>query len=155
MARSLLSRKRDLAYLIYFIIHLPIMFRTSPFQNCFIYGSRCTTISDIFQNWNFNSCFIEIFSYLCSFSKFLYQARYPATKSNPPIVVDLQALYPPSIVPPFMSKITDFYRDTYKDQFFVSTPPFFKLFMWLELFYHVPTCLWTYWGLPNGRTSHF
>jgi len=64
-------------------------------------------------------------------------------------LVDLQALYPTSIVPAFMSSITDFYRDTYKDQFFVSAPPFFKLFMWLELLYHVPTCLWTYWGLPN------
>ncbi|KAH8804903.1 integral membrane protein-like protein [Xylogone sp. PMI_703] len=90
MVRSILSRKRDLAYLIYFVIHLPIMF-----------------------------------------------------------LVDLQGLYPPSIVPKFMTNITDFHKNTYKDQFFVSPPPFFKLFMWLELLYHVPMCLWSYSGLVN------
>lgn len=29
MAKSILSRKADLAYLIFFIIHIPIMFRKS------------------------------------------------------------------------------------------------------------------------------
>lgn len=33
MASSLLTRKRDLLYFIFFVIHVPIIFRTTPETN--------------------------------------------------------------------------------------------------------------------------
>ncbi|TAQ83048.1 hypothetical protein B7494_g8629 [Chlorociboria aeruginascens] len=88
MGTSLLTRKRDLAYFVYFAIHIPVMF-----------------------------------------------------------LVDLQALYPPSLVPAPLTSLKAFYMQTYKDLFFVAPPPFFKLFMGLELVYHVPVSLWALKGL--------
>jgi len=88
MAVSILARKRDLAYFVYFVIHLPVLF-----------------------------------------------------------IVDLQALYPPSLVPAFMNGIRTWYIATYKDLFFTAPTAFFKLFMWLEAVYHVPVTLWALGGL--------
>ncbi|KAK4629432.1 Sigma intracellular receptor 2 [Fulvia fulva] len=83
MATSILSRKRDIAYLIFFLIHIPIIF-----------------------------------------------------------CVDITPLYPPSIKPQFMIDLRQWYITTYRDQFFVSPPAWFTLYMWMELFYHLPLSVW-------------
>lgn len=85
MATSIFSRKRDLMYLIYFCISVPMMF-----------------------------------------------------------IMDCQPLYPPHLIPTFMTKLGDFYVDTYKDQFFLpgNTPPFLKAYIWSEVFYQFPTGVW-------------
>jgi hypothetical protein len=72
----------------------------------------------------------------------------------PYTVVDLQALYPPSIVPTFMKNIKTFYVETYNDQFFIETPPFFEFFMWTEVFLQGPVMLWSLGGLLRGE-AHF
>jgi hypothetical protein len=68
------------------------------------------------------------------------------------IVIDLQALYPPSLVPEFMANVKKFYLDTYKDQFFVQTPPFFEFFMWTEVFIQGPVMFWSLGGLLRGES---
>ncbi|CZR62660.1 related to integral membrane protein [Phialocephala subalpina] len=57
-------------------------------------------------------------------------------------LMDLQALYPPSLVPAFMENLKSFYINTYNDQFFINTPLFFKTFMWTEILYQAPVSLW-------------
>jgi len=88
MATSILSRKRDLAYLVYFCIHIPVMF-----------------------------------------------------------LIDLTSLYPPALTPAFSTAIKQYHITTFQDQFFVSPPPFFVFFMWMEAFFHVPVSLWSIFGL--------
>ncbi|EME43808.1 hypothetical protein DOTSEDRAFT_151328 [Dothistroma septosporum NZE10] len=88
MAKSIISRKRDIAYLIFFLIHIPIIF------------------------------------------------------CKPPCSVDITPLYPASIKPQFMIDLRQWYITTYRDQFFVSPPAWFTLYMWMELFYHVPLSVW-------------
>lgn len=41
-----------------------------------------------------------------------------------------------------MVNIKKFYLDTYKDLFFVNTPPFFEFFMWTEVFFQAPVMAW-------------
>lgn len=67
-------------------------------------------------------------------------------------VVDLQSIYPAHLVPSFMVSIKEFYITTYKDQFFISTPPFFKLFTWLELVYQAPVLIWAIPNLYRGMS---
>ncbi|KAM3065488.1 hypothetical protein ACMFMG_011625 [Clarireedia jacksonii] len=57
-------------------------------------------------------------------------------------LMDLQTIYPASITPRFLTSIKDFYIETYHDQFFVSPPIYFQLFIWLELVVHVPVSFW-------------
>lgn len=45
-----------------------------------------------------------------------------------------------------MASIKAYYISTYNDQFFISPPPFFKLYMWFELLYQAPVMLW---AIPN------
>ncbi|RAL58953.1 hypothetical protein DID88_009244 [Monilinia fructigena] len=62
-------------------------------------------------------------------------------------LMDLQALYPPSLTPTFLTSIKNFYITTYNDQFFISPPIYFQLFIWLELLVHVPVSFWAIGGL--------
>ncbi|PMD13757.1 hypothetical protein NA56DRAFT_415282 [Hyaloscypha hepaticicola] len=58
-------------------------------------------------------------------------------------IVDLQPLYPHSMIPAWMQSITDYYIDTYNDLFFIGTPPpFFEFFMYTEMFVQVPVMIW-------------
>ncbi|EKD15420.1 integral membrane protein [Drepanopeziza brunnea f. sp. 'multigermtubi' MB_m1] len=79
MATTILSRKRDLAYMIHFSISLPLMF-----------------------------------------------------------LMDLQAIYPPAIVPGFMKALEGWYIENYHDQFFVTKPAFFQAFIASEILYQAP-----------------
>lgn len=65
--------------------------------------------------------------------------------------MDLQAIYPPHLVPDVLTSIKDFYINTYQDQFYVQTPPFFKLFLWIELLYQVPVMIWGLGGLYRSE----
>jgi len=58
------------------------------------------------------------------------------------LAVDLYPLYPVSVVPGWMTGLRKFYVRTYKDAFFVSPPPFFQLYLYLELLYHLPLSMW-------------
>jgi hypothetical protein len=69
------------------------------------------------------------------------------------IVVDLQPLYPQSLIPGWMQSITDFYIDTYNDLFFIGTPPpFFEFFMYTEMLIQVPVMIWGIGGLLRGMS---
>ncbi|KAF2137992.1 uncharacterized protein K452DRAFT_256741 [Aplosporella prunicola CBS 121167] len=89
--RSILFRKRDLLYLIFFCIHLPVMF-----------------------------------------------------------LVDLTPLYPESMKPVFMMSLRKYYIDTYQDQFFIAPPAWFRMYMWMELLYHAPLCVWAIGALMRN-----
>jgi len=67
------------------------------------------------------------------------------------IVMDLQAIYPPSMVPGFMQTIKLYYVDTYKDQFFVDTPNFFRAFIWSELLFQAPIMIWAIGALLRSK----
>jgi hypothetical protein len=60
--------------------------------------------------------------------------------------VDLQSIYPPHLVPAFMTSLKAYYIATYNDLFFIDPPPFFKLYMWFELLYQAPVM---FWAIPN------
>ncbi|RKF80172.1 hypothetical protein GcM1_196039 [Golovinomyces cichoracearum] len=71
-------------------------------------------------------------------------------------LIDFQAIYDPSLVPAFMKKAKGFYVERYKDRFFIDPPPFFKLFVWSEVFVQAPVMLWSLGGLyrtNNGKDS--
>jgi hypothetical protein len=65
------------------------------------------------------------------------------------VVMDCQPLYPKDLVPSFITKLGNYYVETYKDRFFIegNTPPFLKAFLWSELLYQFPTGLWAVRGL--------
>ncbi|KAF2431560.1 hypothetical protein EJ08DRAFT_696353 [Tothia fuscella] len=91
MAPSIFSRKRDLLYLIFFTIHLPIIF-----------------------------------------------------------AVDIYPLYPSSLQANWMGQLRLWYISTYRDQFFTEPPAWFTMYMWMELLYHVPLCVWAILALVRG-----
>ncbi|KAH8691483.1 putative integral membrane protein [Talaromyces proteolyticus] len=90
--RPLLSRKTDLALLIFFCLHT--------------FFTSCLDCLDLYPSW-------------------------------------IHA-YPPF---PHLLALRSFYIDTYQDKFFVDPPPWFVACTWLELLYHVPTCIWAVRGL--------
>ncbi|KAK5200694.1 hypothetical protein LTR16_005222 [Cryomyces antarcticus] len=51
-------------------------------------------------------------------------------------------MYPAALKPQFLTQLRTWYITTYRDQFFVTPPAFFNLYMWLELLYHVPLSVW-------------
>jgi hypothetical protein len=69
--------------------------------------------------------------------------------------MDLQTIYPASITPKFLISIKEFYIETYHDQFFVSPPIYFQLFIWLELAVHVPVSFWAVGALLKGESELF
>ena len=117
MGSSIFSRKRDLLYLIHFSINLPMMFRTYtlPSPSSYLFIRRVKT-------------------------------REPEKKTRSELtheaVVDMQALYPPSIVPTFALNIKKWYIEAYHDDFFVHTPAWFTLFIISEVVYQVPVMIW-------------
>jgi hypothetical protein len=71
--------------------------------------------------------------------------------------IDCLELYPAAVHswPPFshLLQLRQFYIDTYQDKFLsadIPTQPWFVVATWLELVYHVPTCVWAVWGLYQG-----
>lgn len=50
-----------------------------------------------------------------------------------------------------MKSIKAFYLETYKDRFFMDTPPFFEFFMWTEVFFQGPVMLWSIGALLKGE----
>jgi len=71
-------------------------------------------------------------------------------KSNPPKVVDLYPLYPPSntIIYSALTSIREWYIDTYNDPFSTAetTPAFFVFFFSMEAVGHLPFSVWAVWG---------
>ena len=64
--------------------------------------------------------------------------------------VDLYPLYPTSLRPAFLDTIRKFYIETYHDQFFISPPAWFTMYMWMELLYHTPLSVWAISALWRG-----
>ncbi|GAB7362930.1 hypothetical protein MBLNU230_g3229t2 [Neophaeotheca triangularis] len=89
---SILSRKRDLAYLVFFATHIPVIF-----------------------------------------------------------FIDAYNLWPSSLRPEFMTDLRTYYIETYQDQFFISPPPWFGLYLWFEVLYHVPVSVWAVGALLRGE----
>ncbi|RKF76500.1 hypothetical protein GcM3_078027 [Golovinomyces cichoracearum] len=69
------------------------------------------------------------------------------------LVIDLQVIYDPSLVPAFLKKAKGFYVERYKDRFFIDPPPFFKLFVWSEVFVQAPVMLWSLSGLYRNSPN--
>lgn len=76
-----------------------------------------------------------------------------------PIVffVDIYPLYPSSLRPQFMTTLRQWYITTYRDAFFIAPPAWFTMYIWMELFYHVPLSVWALGALWRGewRSSGF
>ena len=140
MATSVFSRKRDLVYLIYFCIAVPM---------------------------GLSTCLKPVLSPLILLQPISYPRLYslPAKPKSSKLrnlpdndhvtVVDLQPIYPPSLIPAWMTGITDFYVNTYHDQFFVNTPPFFNFFLYTELFIQIPTEIWAIGALRRSMPRPF
>ncbi|TKX26663.1 hypothetical protein C1H76_1195 [Elsinoe australis] len=64
--------------------------------------------------------------------------------------VDLYPLWPSQLRPAYMTTLRQFYISTYRDQFFVSPPAWFNVYIYLELIYHVPLCLWVIPAILNN-----
>ncbi|CAD6499216.1 BgTH12-04868 [Blumeria graminis f. sp. triticale] len=69
------------------------------------------------------------------------------------LLVDLQVIYPPIIVPAFMIDLKAFYVETFDDRFFRTPPPFFQLFVWLEILYQAPVIAWSLGGLYRNSSK--
>ncbi|KAI0905862.1 transmembrane protein 6/97 [Ustulina deusta] len=73
--------------------------------------------------------------------------------------VDLVPLYPASLWQPsdaplrVLGDLRSYYVATYNDQFFAApaAPPFFVLFAFFELVFHLPVSLWAVGALWGGR----
>ncbi|KAK2626366.1 hypothetical protein QTJ16_004628 [Diplocarpon rosae] len=62
-------------------------------------------------------------------------------------LMDMQAIYPPSLVPGFLKALESWYIENYHDRFFVDKPAFFQAFIASELFYQAPVMIWALGGL--------
>lgn len=69
------------------------------------------------------------------------------------LMVDLCPLYPRMLQPAFLTDIRTWYVATYKDRFFLETttsssqnvltsPAWFRLFLWMEALVHLPISIW-------------
>lgn len=94
---SIFRRKKDLAYLIFFALHIPIMFR-KPYQVLL-----CLTV--------------EMTIYSLPDRE---QSKRKILIKTP--VVDLTPLYPTALKPQFLTDLRGWYITTYRDQFFSSPP---------------------------------
>lgn len=122
----------SLIYLVFFTIHIPIVFRTYLWQN------------PLPPSLSFPAKEKEK-------KERRKQTEIPTRKTtnshSPPFtpeytVVDIYPLYPPSLIPTFMTSLRTWYIATYRDANFVSPPAWFMLYSWLELFYHAPLSIW-------------
>ena len=67
-------------------------------------------------------------------------------------VVDLVPLYPTAFTPQIAVDIRTWYIATYKDRFFTDPPAWFKAYVLLEAFYHIPLSLWAVPALLRDDT---
>lgn len=52
-----------------------------------------------------------------------------------------------------MTNLRQWYITTYRDQFFISPPAWFTMYIWMELFYHVPLSVWALGALIRGMSQ--
>jgi hypothetical protein len=138
MATSIFSRKRDLVYLIYFCIAVPMGLGT--------YLKPVLSPLILLQP----ASYPRLYSFLRSLNRLNHLAD-----NDHVTVVDLQPIYPPSLIPAWMTGITDFYVNTYHDQFFIKSPPFFDFFLYTELFIQIPTEIWAIAALRRSMPRPF
>jgi len=60
--------------------------------------------------------------------------------------VDVMPFYA-SRLPPWATALYDYFITEFRDPLYVRDPPFFKFYLFLELFYIIPTCVWSIRGL--------
>ncbi|CZT06234.1 uncharacterized protein RAG0_12032 [Rhynchosporium agropyri] len=65
-------------------------------------------------------------------------------------LVDMQALYPVSIVPGFMKALKFYLINTHHDQFFIDPPAWFRAFIWTEFLYQAPVMIWSLGALRRS-----
>lgn len=97
MAKSIFNRKRDLVYLTFFIIHIPIMF-CKLLNTVSIYAWE-----NIIHTITLLQCRDALLILLL-------------------LGVDLTPMYPEALKPAFMTDLRKWYITTYRDQFFSSPP---------------------------------
>ena len=73
------------------------------------------------------------------------------SRTNVSGAVDLADFYPVVIRPAFTITLRDYYISTYRDRFFIAPPLWFKGFLLLELFYHMPLSIWAIGALLRGQ----
>jgi hypothetical protein len=117
----LLSRKKDIIYLLFFATHIPIVFRASSPHHLLLHSPPTTTRDT--------------------------RLTHPLT--SPRTVVDIYPLYPPHLIPTFMTSLRHWYITAYRDQFFISPPAWFGFYTWMELLYHAPLSLWAVQALAR------
>lgn len=64
-------------------------------------------------------------------------------------MIDLPALYHPSLTPASLTSLRTYYHTTYRDEFFAPEGPptaWFGVFLWMEALYHLPLSCW---AIPN------
>lgn len=112
------QRRLNLLYMIYFIIHIPIMLSNSSTTCLSFYrasrGDHAQHILSLYKS----------FTYILVID----------------LVIDLTTLYPSHLVPTISKSLIKHLVTTYQDQFFVKPPHFFVFFMWLEAWFHIPVC---------------
>jgi hypothetical protein len=64
----------------------------------------------------------------------------------------MTTIYPAEYIPEISKKLLAFQAANYKDMFFVSPPAWFRMYMWMELFFHVPISLWSIGALWRGMS---
>jgi len=121
MAVSILNRKRDLTYLVYFSIHLCIMFRESP----------PIDVEPLFA-------FRPILS------------PDPPPFSVVDLATLYPAQYTPALSATLHRYQAEAYQDAFFVAGGEGDVPFFKFFTWMEAAVHVPVALWSLGALVRG-----
>lgn len=75
-------------------------------------------------------------------------------------VIDLSSLYPEWMQTSVTRSLLAHSKEHYRDFMLIPqegrvAPPWFLLFMWMELFFHVPISFWSIPALLNGELSLF
>lgn len=139
MAVSIFERKRDLVYLVFFVIHLPVMLGKNSSYVPIPFSAPCTADSG-YAAKHLNDSFYLSTSSRCLRVQSQHHAKslpsYPETKiyheqqipheinqmlKTPP-AFDLTAYYPLQIKPLWMSSVREWYIATYGDRFFYNPP---------------------------------
>ncbi|OAL39315.1 hypothetical protein AYO20_01185 [Fonsecaea nubica] len=142
--RPLSTRKLDMVYLAFFIVHVPIMFWM------FISTLLCLSHdndnndnddNDNDDNDNDDNDNDDNDAQPCAMQKIFL----------PYSLVDLASILPSFLVSPLSHTLRAYQLERFQDQFFVSPPAWFTAYMWIEAVYHVPISLWMVWGLFNDH----
>ena len=161
------TRKRDLLYLVFFLVHIPTILCTSPLSfspfawvsSSFISASHCVCPL-LYNVYPAPWAYIHSSPFLPASLPPLPNPPTPTPQSQPStlippppqLVVDLYAIYPPHLQLPFMTSLRTYYISTYKDQFSISPPAWFTTYMWMEALYHLPLSVWAIGGLVRGKS---